>query len=96
MSREVDAVLLELTQAARTREESVRKLETDLASLELHEKDLKEKIEALEQTPLPVAEHFAKLIAAGEKRNAKRDYLLFGAGVIVTTIIGFVFQLALQ
>jgi hypothetical protein len=46
----------------------------------------------LEKTPLAVAEHFAKLVAPGEKRSAMRDYLLFGAGVVVSTAIGIVIQ----
>jgi len=58
-SKEVDSVLGELAQVARNREVAVRKLEVDLGALEGREKELKEKIEALEKTPLPVAEHFA-------------------------------------
>lgn len=91
-SREVDSVLSELAQVARSREGAVQKLETDLAALGTREKELKEKIEALENTPLPVAEHFAKLLESGEKRSAKRDYVLFGAGVIVTTVIAVILQ----
>lgn len=86
-SREVDAVLAELAQVARDRESAVHKLETDLASLEQRERELKTTIEALEKTPLPVAEHFAKLLESGERRSARRDYALFGAGVLVTTVI---------
>jgi len=52
-SREVDTVLGELAQVARSREAAVRKLETDLGSLERKELELKSKIEALERTPLP-------------------------------------------
>lgn len=92
-SRDVDSVLGELGRVAKSREEAVQRLETDLASMEGREKELKEKIATLEQTPLPVAEHFAKLLEAGEKRSAKRDYLLFGAGVVVTTVIAIVIQL---
>lgn len=91
-SREVDAVLSELAQVARNRGEAVQKLEADLQSLEGREKELKSKIDALEKTPLPVAEHFARLLEAGERRSAKRDYALFGAGVIVTTVIAVVIQ----
>ncbi len=91
-SREVDSVLSELAQVARSREGAVQKLETDLAALETREKELKEKIEALESTPIPVAEHFAKLLESGQQRSATRDYVLFGAGVIVTTAIAVIIQ----
>ncbi len=63
-----------------------------MQTLETREKELKEKIEALESTPLPVAEHFAKLLESGEKRSAKRDYVLFGAGVVVTTGVAIIIQ----
>jgi chromosome segregation ATPase len=86
-SGEVDEVLRELAQVARDREAAVKKLEGDLAALEGREKELKDKIEALQKTPLPVAEHFAKLLESGERRTMRRDYLLFGAGVVVTTAI---------
>ena len=92
-SREVDEVLRELAHVARDREAAVEKLEGDLAGLEGREKELKDKIEALQKTPLPVAEHFAKLLQSGERRTARRDYLLFGAGVVVTTAITVVLQL---
>ena len=92
-SREVDSVLAELAQVISSRESSVQKIEADLSSLERKEKETKERITALEQTPLPAADHFAKLLEVREKRNAKRDYLLFGAGVIVTTIVALVIQI---
>jgi cell division protein FtsB len=91
-SSEVDSILSELAQVARNRESAVQKLETDLQTLESREKELKEQIEALENTPLPVAEHFAKLLETGERRSAKRDYILFGAGVVATTIIAIIIQ----
>jgi hypothetical protein len=51
-----------------------------LSSLEARKKELKEKIETLQKVPIPVADHFAKLIESGEKRNARRDYILFIRG----------------
>jgi septal ring factor EnvC (AmiA/AmiB activator) len=91
-SSEVDEVLRELSNVARDREAAVEKLEGDLAGLEGREKELKNKIEALQKTPLPVAEHFAKLLESRERRAARRDYLLFGAGVVVTTAIAVALQ----
>lgn len=91
-SREVDLILAELAQVAGNKEVGVQRLEADLAALENHEKELKEKIDTLESTPLPVAEHFSKLIEAGEKRSTMRDYTLFAAGVVVTTLIAIIIQ----
>jgi hypothetical protein len=92
-SSEVDKILAELADVARDRTSNVQRLEADLSALEAREKQLKEKIDALEKTPIPVADHFAELLKKGEKRSAKRDYALFGAGVIVTSIIAVVIQL---
>jgi hypothetical protein len=91
-SREVDSVLVELSQVAKNRAQTVQQLEADLATMENREKELKDRIDALEKTPLAVAEHFAKLVAPGERRSAMRDYLLFGAGVVVSTVIGVIIQ----
>lgn len=92
-SGEVDSFLAELALVARSRESAIQKLEGDLQSLQTREKELKEKLEALEKVPLPVAEHFAKLLESGEKRSTRRDYILFAAGVVVTTGITLIFQL---
>jgi chromosome segregation ATPase len=93
-SRQVDEVLLELSQVARDREKAVKTLESDLAALESREKELKQTIDDLQKTPLPVAEHFAKLIASGERRSAWRDYMLFGSGVVLSTVIAIGLKLA--
>jgi hypothetical protein len=93
-SLEVDSVISEMALVARHRETAVRKLETDVEGLESREKEMKGRIEALEKTPLPVAQHFAKLLESREKRNARRDYVLFGAGVVSTTVITIIIQVA--
>ncbi len=91
-SSEVDDILREMAQVAKEREVSVKNLEKGLADLEKREKELKENIDLLHNVPIPVAEHFARLVAPAEKRSAKRDYLLFVAGVITTTIFAFILQ----
>ena len=95
-SREVDAVLLEMAQVSKDRAEAVEQLEAELNTMAGREKELKERIHALEQTPLAVAEHFAKLVAPGERRSAIRDYLLFGSGVVVSTVISIVIQVLVK
>ena len=92
-SRDVDAVLLELAKVAQDRAEAVKQIESELAAMEGREKELKERIDVLERTPLAVAEHFAKLVAPSERRSAMRDYALFGAGVVVSTVIGICIQI---
>jgi uncharacterized protein (DUF3084 family) len=83
--------LSELAQVARDREAAVSTLENQLKDLETKEKTLQQRIEHLQAVPLPVAEYFAQLTGAGERRSAMRDYMLFGAGVLVSTAISIVF-----
>lgn len=92
-SSEVDEVLRELARVAADREDAVKKLEIGLRDLEGREKQIQQRIQDLQNVSLPVAEHFAKLIAAGEKRSAWRDYILFGAGVIASTAIAIILRL---
>jgi DNA repair ATPase RecN len=91
-SAQVDSVLRELSTVAREKEQAVKKFETGLGELGQREQELKKKIEDLQNVPLPVAEQFAKLVEPSERRGARRDYILFGAGVLVTTIITILLQ----
>ena len=91
-SAQVDSVLRELSAVAKEKEQAVKKLEIGLAKLQEREHELKKKIEDLQNVPLPVADQFAKLVEPGERRSARRDYILFGAGVLVTTTITILLQ----
>ena len=91
-SAEVDSILHELSTVAKEKEASVAQLEAGLSALQDKEQELKDKISALEKTPLPVAEYFATLVESGEKRSAARGYFLFGAGVVVTTVVTIIIQ----
>ena len=86
-SRAIDGVLLEVAEVAQDRAQSVARLEVDLQSLKERQQEIRDTMASLEQTPIPAAEYFATLLDARETRNAKRDYLLFAAGVVLTTIV---------
>jgi len=92
----MDSLIIELSEVAREREESVKKIETDLANLQSRETEMKERIGNLKKVPLPVAEYFAELTSQGEKRSARRDYLLFGAGAVVSTVITIILKLVFE
>ena len=92
-SAEVDRVLKEIAEIGNQRQGDIAKLELQLQNLTDHEKQLQEKVNALEKVPLPAIEHFVKAIESGEKRSALRDYILFGLGVIVSTVIAIVLKL---
>lgn len=86
-SGEVDEILKEIGRVSDIRQQMIASLEKKLTLLENKEVALKDKISALENTPVEAAEHFAALVSDGEKRGANRDYLLFGAGVVLSTIL---------
>lgn len=90
-SAEVDSLLRELSAVAEKRQSAVDQLESQLTELQTRERTLQQNIEHLQRIPLPVAEYLASLSADAEKRSAKRDYLLFGLGVLVTTLLSVLF-----
>jgi hypothetical protein len=85
-SREVDSILKEIASVMADRQAAAAKLEEELSRHSQHESELKQRIDALKDVPIPVAEHFAKLTESGERRSARRDYLLFGAGVLTSIV----------
>jgi DNA repair exonuclease SbcCD ATPase subunit len=85
-SRNVDRILEEMSQVSNQRQEAIAELETQLQSLTEREKQLKERVNNLEKVPLPAIEYFVAEIQKGEKRSAWRDYILFGSGVVVSTV----------
>lgn len=91
---EVDEVLAEIARVSIERGKAITKLETELQSLEQKERELQGRVEALKNVPLPVAEHFAALTAAGDKRSARRDYMLFAAGAVVSSVLAILLHLA--
>ena len=92
-SKEMDALLAELAETAKVRKDAVDRVEQELAGLENRERELKERIDKLQNVPIPAVEEFARLTQHGERRSAKRDYLLFGAGVVVSTVIAIILKL---
>lgn len=91
-SKELDAVLTELVQVAKDREAAVKNLEVNLTTLEVQEQQAKIRLEALEKVSNPAVVHFAKLIESGARRGAKRDYVLFGAGAVVSAVTAVVLK----
>jgi hypothetical protein len=92
-SQDVDNLLKELASVAQARSTAVANLESEMHRLTAHEQELKKRVEDLQAVPIPVADHFAALVSKGERRSAIRDYLLFGLGVVVSTVIAVVLRL---
>jgi len=91
-SSEVDSILNELSSVTKERTKGIARLDNELKVLEENEKHLQQRISDLKNIPIPVAEHFASIVAQSEKRSAWRDYFLFGLGVVVTTVIAIIIK----
>lgn len=85
-SKEVDEILDEIASVTSERQLAAEHLEKELERLSASEDEIKRRIDTLKNVPIPVAEHFAKLLDSGDKRSARRDYLLFGAGVLTSIV----------
>ena len=91
---EVDLVLSEMTSASKSRQEALQALELELEQLANQRQEIQERIDALQQVPLPAVEHFLNATSRGERKSALRDHVLFGLGVIVSTAVTIILKLA--
>jgi hypothetical protein len=94
-SSEVEHVLEEMAIVSRSRNEAFANLEQRVRDLAQHERDLQMRVETLKSISLPAAEYF---LQASEPAKPKllHDYVLFGAGVILSAIITLVVKLFLN
>ena len=86
-SQEMDQLLAEFAQTTIKRKKTMEKVEAELLALQQRHTELEMRIDQLKDVPIPVAQEFAKLTQSGETRSARRDYFLFGLGVVVSTLI---------
>jgi hypothetical protein len=89
----VDLTLTEMAEVTKAREDAMRTLEKRLNDLTESEKELKTRVDTLQKVPLPAVEYFLQATEKSAKRSAVRDYLLFGAGVVVSTIVTITLKL---
>lgn len=74
------------------REKAIVKLESQLGIMSQQEQELSKRISSLKDVPLPAAEYFATLVSKGEGKSAKRDYVLFLLGVLVSSVIAILLK----
>jgi TolA-binding protein len=75
------------------RESALLALQERLSELGTREQDLESRIQALSKIEPEAVKVFAELTAPGEKRSARRDYVLFGAGAATSLLTSIVFEL---
>ena len=90
---EIDSVINEVTLISKEKQKAIELLENQLKDLSVQESDLKKKIETLESTPIDSIKYFEEILNKNNKRDKKRDYMLFALGVLITTIVGIIINL---
>lgn len=89
-SKNMDNLVNSITDLTHEKHEKLTKLQIELQNLSQKEDETRKKIEVLKQIPIEALKHFEDMMKPGEKRSARRDYLLFAAGAffsIFSTII---------
>ena len=95
-SAELDELLREMKEEAASREAAVSQLEGKVIELAEREQALQSRVEALSVVSPRAVQEFVTLLeeqqTKGERRSARRDYILFALGVLVTIALTFVFN----
>ena len=93
-AEKLDSTLHEFSSIVKERERKIKQLETELLKLEASEKEYKERISALENVPIAAIDHLLKQLEPSERKSARRDYLLFIAGLLLGAIVSIILSLS--
>ena|SRR5436190_12893297 len=91
-SSEVDTILADIQQVTKERELAVKELEARVGNLATEQNMLERKIKTLKDVPLPVVDYLSQITDRSERRSARRDYVLFSAGVIVSAVVSILLR----
>ena len=89
-SNELDKILAQIVEVAQNRAEAAIKLQAEMKRLEEAEEEYLVKIEILKNEPLRVVSDLLNELHPSQIRSPRRDFVLFIAGVVVSTIVSFV------
>jgi predicted transcriptional regulator len=92
-SNELDNFLAEVVQVAKGRAEATAKLQAEINRLEQAEEEYLVRIETLKNEPLRVINDLLNELHPNQIRTPRRDFMLFVAGVVVSTIVSVVLGL---
>jgi septal ring factor EnvC (AmiA/AmiB activator) len=93
-SAEMDQTLVEMSMVSKERETALSELETKLQDLSGREQELQKRVDTLKQVPVPAVQYLLEATSKAERRSATRDYVLFGLGVVVSTVVTIVLKVA--
>ena len=91
-SEEMEIATVEFNSIMKEKQSTIDDLEGKLSVLSSKETELTSRIETLQNVPIEVLKHFEEILNRGNKRSAYRDYLLFGAGVVVSIIVAIILK----
>lgn len=72
--------------------ERYRVFEEDVSRLHNQKQELEEKVDSLENVPLPALDQFVRIMDKEGKKGAVRDYALFFAGVVASILVTIVLR----
>ena len=91
-SGELDQILEKIVEVAQNRAEAAIKLQAEMKRLEEAEEEYLVQIEILKNEPLRVVSDLLNELHPSQIRTPRRDFMLFLAGVFVSSIVSIVMR----
>jgi peptidoglycan hydrolase CwlO-like protein len=91
-SLELDKILEQIVEVAHHRAEAATNLQAEMKRLEQAEEEYLIRIETLKNEPLRVINDLLNELEPNRIRTPRRDFMLFAAGVVVSTLVSIVWS----
>jgi len=92
-SNELDKILAQIVEVAQDRSEAATNLQAQMKKLEEAEEEYLVRIEILKNEPLRVMSDLLNELQPNQIRTPRRDFMLFLAGVVVSTLVSILLGL---
>ena len=92
-SNELDKILAQIVEVAQDRAEAATNLQAQMKKLEEAEEEYLVRIEILKNEPLRVMGDLLNELQPNQIRTPRRDFMLFLAGVVVSTLVSILLGL---
>jgi hypothetical protein len=89
---EVDKATQDINKLMKEKEKNLDEMELTVTQLTNQEAELKDRVDTLQKVPVEAVRHFEKILDRGDKRSARRDYFLFGAGVVSSIVVTIILK----
>ena len=94
---DAQSLLIELEQVMAARRQQLLDAQGRLQELQVAESEVKQRVELLQavrpESAVAINNLLDESLKARDKRSARRDWLIFGMGVLISAVISFVFFL---